>query len=160
MTIWSRYQGTALAESAFYRFVFWYSMRGTPPRDVLRSQHTLFTVRYRCRHGVQLQAAPFDAARAAIADPENYSRTQALGAAMRAAGVEGFEYPSARDVGDGLCGGLFSPQALASRRPETSSDWFCDLRAGVVAFRQRRDPDVHRFALDDFLVAGRLPLPA
>lgn len=151
---------TALAESAFYRFVFWYSMRGTPPRDVLRSQHTLFSVRYRCRRGVQLQAAPFNAAREVITDPESYTPTQELSAAMRAAGVDGFEYPSARDVSDGLCAGLFSPQALASRLPETPSDWFCDLRADVVAFRQQRDPHVYRFALDEFLVAGRLPLPA
>ncbi|MFN2328930.1 MAG: RES family NAD+ phosphorylase [Chromatocurvus sp.] len=151
---------STLAEAAYYRFVFWYSMRGEPPRSVLRSQHTLFTVRYRCRHGVRLQGAPFTEAQTVISGPETYAETQALGSAMRAAGIDGFEYASARDTRGGLCAGMFSPLALASRQPESSSEWFGELRATAVAFRQQRGREVHRFAVDDFLVAGRLPLPA
>lgn len=151
---------SALAESAYYRLVFWYSMRGTPPRNVLRSQHTLFTVRYQCRQGVQLQAAPFDAAQAVMTHAEHYTETQALGSDMRASGVDGFEYASARDAKGGLCAGLFTPLALASREPESSSEWFCELRATAVAFRQQRSHDVQRFAVEDFLVGGRLPMPA
>lgn len=149
-----------LAESAYYRFVFWYAMQAPPVRDVLRSQHLLFSVRYRCARGVKLQTFPFDALRAVITDPTNYAETQALGSAMRVAGVDGFEYPSARDVSGAVCAGLFNPRALISRRPDTSSAWFCELRAGGVAFRQQRGSDVYRFALDDFLVGGRLPMPA
>src|SRR5690606_8663914 len=32
--------GAVLAESAFYRFVFWHSMDGTPVKDRIRSEHT------------------------------------------------------------------------------------------------------------------------
>ncbi len=152
--------GVALAESAYYRLVFWHSMQAAPPGDRIRTEHTLFTVGYRSERGLRLQAPPFAAHRAVLAHPEHYAPTQALGSAMRAAGVEAFEYASARDPGQGICVGLFTPRALAQKRPRTASQWICEVDAAEVRYRQFGRTDTHRYALSSFLVDGRLPCPA
>ncbi|WP_348701299.1 RES family NAD+ phosphorylase [uncultured Marinobacter sp.] len=108
-----------LAESAYYRFVFLWSMDGTPPTDKLNSEHTLFSVGYSTAIGVQLQRPPFDEFTAQMVHPRDYSASQTLGSRMRAAGVEAFEYPSARAAGHQLCGALFTPRALADRAPRS-----------------------------------------
>ena len=48
-----------LSESAYYRFVFLHSMEGEPPKTNLRTAHTLFSARYRSKHGIKLQETPF-----------------------------------------------------------------------------------------------------
>lgn len=152
--------GATLAESAYYRFVFWHSMAAPAAGDSIQSQHTLFSIGYRTEHGLRLQAQPFDAHRAALTDPAHYQATQALGTDMRTAGVEAFEYRSARDPAQGLCVGLFIPQALASRSPRDMRPWLCQLSAREVAFKPVGDRAVQSYPLDAFLVQGRLPMPA
>lgn len=152
--------GATLAESAYYRFVFWWSMDATPAGDAIQSQHTLFSAGYRTDRGLRLQDPPFDAHRAALTDPVRYRATQALGTDMRAAGVEAFEYPSARDPAQGLCVGLFTPRALAGKTPRDMRPWLCQLSAREVAFKPVGDRAVHTYPLDAFLVDGRLPMPA
>ncbi|CAM3779875.1 RES family NAD+ phosphorylase [Castellaniella denitrificans] len=152
--------GATLAESAYYRFVFWFSMDAPAAGDAIQSQHTLFSVGYRTEHGLRLQDPPFDAHRAALADPARYQATQSLGTAMREAGVEAFEYRSARDPAQGLCVGLFTPRALAGKSPRDMRPWLCQLSAREVAFKPVGGRAVHTYPLDAFLVDGRLPMPA
>ncbi len=149
-----------LAESAFYRFVFWYSIQADPPAPVLHSEHTLFTAPYRSERGVRLQQPPFASHRELLRDPADYRQTQALGNTMREAGVEAFEYSSARDPEGGSCVGLFTPAPFTRRTPTTMQAWFCELSAGEVAFKPQAGTDVRRFPLEQFLVDGRLPRPA
>ena len=85
---------TMLAEAAFYRLVFLLDM--TDPPDALRSQHTSFAARYRTEHGLRLQNPPFDAFADTLAHRDDYAEPQALGRALRAAGVEAFEFRSRR----------------------------------------------------------------
>ena len=153
-------QRTTLAEAAFYRFVFWHSIQAEPPAPVLHSEHTLFTAPYRSEHGVQLQQPPFERHRKVLRDPADYRQTQALGHAMREAGVTIFEYASARDPEGGSCVGLFSPAPFTRRAPTTMQAWFCELSAGEVAFKPQAGAEVLRFSLELFLVDGRLPRPA
>lgn len=153
-------QEATLAEAAFYRFVFRASMTAPPPADSIRSQHTLWSASYRSALGVRLQMAPFNRHVERITHPADYSATQALGADMRAAGVEAFEYPSARDREHRLCVGLFTPQALAGTRPRSLSPWLCELGAREVAFKPVGGRSIMVWRLEDFLVDGRLPLPA
>ena len=153
-------RGATLAESAYYRFVFWHSMAAPPPRDIIQSQHTLFSVGYRTERGVRLQFPPFDAHRAALGDPVHYQVTQTLGSDMRAAGVEVFEYRSARDPARGLCVGLFTPKALARKSPLDLQSWLCQLTAREVTFKQVGDPAIHAYPIEAFLHDGRLPMPA
>ncbi|WP_368642373.1 RES family NAD+ phosphorylase [Castellaniella ginsengisoli] len=152
--------GATLAESAYYRFVFWFSMAAPPAGETIQSQHTLFSVGYRTERGLRLQDPPFDAHRAVLADPVRYQPTQALGAAMRAADVEAFEYRSARDPAQGLCVGLFTPRALAGKSPRDMRPWLCQSSAREVAFKPVGAPAIHTYPLEAFEVDGRLPMPA
>ncbi len=149
-----------LAESAYYRFVFRYSMGGSPPEGSIHSQHTLFSVGYKTDQGVRLHQPPFDQYQARLTHPLDYADTQALGASMREAGVQAFEYPSARDPARGLCAGLFVPQALAQRRPRDMHPWLCETGAHEVSFKQVGSPRVISYGVGNFLVDGRLPMPA
>ncbi|MCD0502995.1 RES family NAD+ phosphorylase [Bordetella petrii] len=151
---------TTLAESAYYRYVFWYSMDAAPIKAQIHSQHTLFSVGYKTRQGIRLHQPPFDAYRAELAHPAQYQATQQLGSAMRDAGVQAFEYFSARDPAGGHCGGLYTLQAMAHKQPRDMSAWLCQASADEVAFKQVGTREVASYPLASFLHSGRLPMPA
>lgn len=148
--------GTTLAEAAFYRFLFWHGM-SSPPATAITSQHTAFTARYRSQRGLRLQLPPFDRHRQALTDPASYAASQALGAAMRQAGIEAFEFISARDSAAGLNVALYTPKALASRQPMASQRWICQTSAAQVDFLEEATHAVRSFKLEQFLVGGKLP---
>lgn len=154
----------ALAESAYYRFVFWHSMNGEPPKNTLRSEHTLFSASYYSDKGIRLQSAPFDAHLEVIAHPTNYSHTHTLGTAMRNDGVEVFEYPSARARDNvsshAICVGLFTADAFSQTSPLSRQQWFCDVTAEEVTFKGVEDSVIVCFELSQFLQHGKFPMPA
>jgi hypothetical protein len=147
---------TVLAEAAYYRFLFWYGM-SEPPAKKIDTQHTLFAAGYRSDNGVRLQSPPFDAHRALLTDPADYSATQALGTTMREVGIEVFEFVSARDPAQGLNVALFTPAAFTRRQPIMQSAWLCELAAAEVHFREAHSHVTHGFPLGMFLVEGGLP---
>ena len=151
---------TTLAEAAFYRSVFWRSMAAPPVKPAIRSQHSLFSARYQSNRGLQLQLPPFNNFVHELTHPASYSASQQLGSAMRAAGIEAFEYTSARDVKKGDCIGLFSPAALADRQPLETLPFLCVLTANDVSFKSLRSSEIYQFSFDDFAVAGAFPFPA
>ena len=155
----ARTRDTVLAEGAYYRFVFWSGM-ATPPPAPLDTRHTLFSVAIGTRRGLQLQHAPFEAHAAALLDRRHYGATQALGSAMRDAGIEAFEYRSARDPRRGLNVALFTPDALAAAKPDILDEWLCQTTAERVSYYSRPGGGICEFPLDTFLVDGELPLPA
>lgn len=151
---------TTLAESAYYRFVFWYSMEGEPVKPVIRSEHTLFAVDYGTPRGVRLQQAPFDQLQAQLSHSSNYGETQALGSAMRDAEVEAFEYSSARDPEKGHCVALFTPKPFRQKRPKEMNQWLCELSAREVSFKQLAVNEISHFPLALFLFEDEFPMPA
>lgn len=151
---------TTLAESAFYRFVFWRSMDGDAPKQTLHTEHTLFSVGYQSASGIRLQEQPFCHYQDDIAHPSHYDLSQKLGSDMRAANVDAFEYVSARDQLGGLCGALYTPLAFKQKKPLKKDQWFCELSATQVAFKGVMAKDVTRFDLSNFLIDGVFPLPA
>lgn len=150
---------TVLAESAYYRFVFWQGM-DEPPRAPLRTQHTLFGARIRARRAYALHLPPFDAHRAELTSRSEYSATQALGRALRDAGADAIEYVSARDAQAGLNVALFTPAAFAQPRPTFKQEWLCETRPEMVSFYARGDAGLQTFPLSQFTVDSRLPMPA
>ena len=150
---------TVLAECAYYRFVFWSGMAAPPPAP-LDTRHTLFSVSIATSHGLKLQHAPFDEFAAELGDRRFYGATQALGSAMRDAGIEAFEYRSARDPQQGLNVALFTPAALGSPKPDILDEWLCQTRADRVSYYSRPGGGVLEFPLETFQVDGKLPLPA
>lgn len=150
---------TALAEAAYYRFVFRDDMAQAP--HGLDSRHTLFEAHYRTERGLRLHAEPFQDWQAVLTHPSDYGPTQRLGAALRDNAIAAFEFTSARDPRGGHNVALIEPDALVSTRHLRPSGWFCRTDAEAVTFSKRATPgEVLRFALTDFLVDGSLPRPA
>ena len=79
----------------------------------------------------------------------------------RPAGVQAFEYRSARCPDGGSNVALYAPQAFAETRPRNLTPWLCETTAAYVAFKHAQAPDQPRlFRWEQFLVQGRLPQPA
>jgi len=151
---------TTLAESAYYRLLFWYSMDAAPVKQTMRSEHSLFSAQYQSPRGIKIQKPPCSEYETQLAHPQQYTQPQLLGSAMREAGVEAFEYRSARDPHKGICVGLFTPKALRHRRPQEMTHWLCEISATEVAFKQVGQTNVFQFVLETFLYQGKLPLPS
>lgn len=149
----------ALAETAYYRLVFWSGMAEPPPADKLTTEHTVFGVSYETPKGIQLHKQPFDRFESELTRPDEYVATQILGAHMRDSDVQAFEYRSARDTEQGLNVALYTPNAFASKSPEWQQAWICETRAGMVSF-YNKESGPFGFAREQFLVDGQLPIPA
>lgn len=150
---------TCLAESAYYRWVFFTDIQTPPPS--IQSQHTMYQAQYRSEQGLRLQHPPFEQHRDALTHPSNYQSSQTLGTHMRKAGIEVFEYPSARDVEGGNNVALFTPAALNSTHAEKQRAWLCTTSVNEVLFSYKgRPPEVHRFPVEDYLDNGVFPKPA
>ncbi len=150
---------TVLAEAAYYRFVFWLGM-SVPPSGKLDTQHTLFEAAYQTKQGYRLQEMPFSRYQAELTHPSDYSSSQQLGSLMRNAGMQAFEYVSARDPQGGINIALFTPEALASNKPISQEPWLCELSAERVTFRAVHQQAGYAFLLEQFTVSGCLPWPA
>lgn len=147
------------SEVAYYRLLF---LEGTHAElGVVATQLTAFTARVRTLCGVDLSAPPFDRFRGDIASPKSYVESQALGTAMRAAGVEAFRYPSAR-AADGVNVGVFTPAAFIRGRPRNLQTWHCTAMRDRVEMSKRDyfERASFSFARSRFLEDGRLPAPA
>jgi hypothetical protein len=156
----SRRLPTLLAEVAYYRFVFWSGMREPPPSGLLRTQHSLFRAQLKAPRGARLQGPPCANHEAMLRHPSDYGPTQQLGSALRRAGVDAFEFVSARDQQRGINIALFHPGVLTSRQPRDLRRWFCETRAEQVSFSPEASSELYRYALQDFLIDGELPRPA
>lgn len=151
---------TAMAESAFYRFVLWEGMATPPPSGRILSEHASFEARFQVQKGVRLHLPPFRE-HAALLDLQDYSVTQGVGSAMRDAGVEAFEYRSARCPQGGINVALFVPSAFTEKRPRNLMPWLCETTSEYVAFKHAQVPDSPRiYRREQYLVDGRLPHPA
>lgn len=166
---------TALAETAFYRLVFVHDTQMPFPKPV-RSQHTIFEVTVKTSSGVRLQSSDWRDVRDQLVSPVDYRFTQAIGTEMREAGVEAFQFISARAVQAGMRSlddqskdyvginwGLFRPGAFHKAKPS-------NLRPMIVVTTKEKvsiivtEPDGSSTALEfpatHFVVSGRIPRPA
>lgn len=150
---------TVLAEAAYYRFIFWHGMAIAPAGRYV-TQHTLFGAAYQTQRGLKLQVPPFASQRDALTDPNDYRQTQQLGSALRADGIEAFEFESARDPDHGINVALFSPAALAQAAPTFLEAWLCETSGTEVRFYAHHGAGIYDFPVGLFQVAGKLPQPA
>jgi hypothetical protein len=151
---------TMFAEVAYYRLVFLDGSRAD--LGVVTTQLTAFSVRAHSSRGIDLVAPPFEAHRRTIASPVRYTATQALGAAMRSAGVELARYPSARDPDGGVNVAAFSPAVFGAARPRGLETWHCTATRQRVELAKRDyfGRETFAFPREAFLVNGALPAPA
>jgi hypothetical protein len=160
--IWygSETRETAFSEVAYYRFVFREGTRAD--LGVISTPLTVFRTKARSDRGVDLTIPPFDAYRRTIASRMRYDASQALGAAMRTAGVELFRYHSARDPKGGVNVGAFTPEVFGRARPRDLETWQCVSTPEMVEFTKRDyfGREVLTFGRELFVVDGKLPAPA
>jgi hypothetical protein len=153
-------QRTAFAETAYYRLLFVEGSAATlTPLDL---ELSVFRVRIKTARGVDLTAPPFALHEGTLSSKSRYEASQAVGRAMRAAGVEAFMYRSARDSAGGTNVGLFSARAFAERKPSAVETWWCRVERERVEFAKKSHfrRDSMAFSREEFLVRGRLPSPA
>lgn len=150
---------TVMAEAAYYRFVFWQGMQ-TPPTSPIRSQHTLFSACYATDHGLKLQEGACRKQRDTLTNHADYRATQQLGSDMREAGVEAFEFPSARCPDSGINVALFTPATFTWDKPKEMQSWLGETDAETVIFSQAQTRLLYRFPIETFFVDGKLPWPA
>jgi hypothetical protein len=152
-------QRTACAEVAYYRLVFLEGSAAAP--GPLRTSLTAFTVRFGVRTGCDLTSGCFAAHDATIASRTSYTETQALGTALRDAGVQAIRYPSARDTGGvNVC--VFTPAAFGRAEPRELHVFHCTATREAVEFVTRggRRRQTITFPREHFMVGRRLPAPA
>jgi hypothetical protein len=161
--IWygSRELMTCFAEVAYYRLLF---LEGTSAQlGTVTVELTAFMAAIRAPAAVDLTRPPFRAFEREISSKSSYASSQRLGADMRAAGVGGFLYLSARAPRRGINVGLFTP-SFASKRPGRSETWTCSADRTKVELSQKSLARTHlsrvRFSREQFLVLGELPSPA
>ncbi|GAA3969979.1 RES family NAD+ phosphorylase [Allohahella marinimesophila] len=165
-----------LAEIAYYRCLFLADIK-VPFADGLTTQHLLFSAKYRCARGVQLQTDSWGDLHSELTSPVDYSRTQSLGSEMRENSVEAFEFLSARGLQaelselpytaeqgyTGINVALFVPQALAKPKPHSQQNMIVTTSPEKVQLLLESHDGRHQpFSFDSacFLVEGVLPTPA
>lgn len=81
-------------------------------------------------------------------------------AAYYRAGIEVFEYVSARDPDAGINVGLFTPLVFARPAPVFQEAWLAEVDGERARFRAVHGKEVHDFPVGCFLVDSRLPQAA
>ena len=116
--------GTAVAETAFHRLLFFVDSPGMPWPDNA-GEFTAFSVRYRTAAGLDLAAPSLDRDRAVWTHPTDYGPCQDLAVSARDAGGQVLRYPSARDPapGGGTNLALLTCRAFGAPQPVERQTW-------------------------------------
>ena len=149
---------TVLAESAYYRLIFWHSMEGSPCKDKINTEHCLFNVNYQTDMGINLTAPPFSGYKNQLSHSSDYHQPQTLDSEMRQVTIQAFEYFSARC--NGICIALFTPKPFVQQKPQDSIQWLCQVTATQVSFKRTDGDKVYKFPLELFTEDNILPMPA
>jgi hypothetical protein len=126
---------TAMAEMAFYRWLFFAEAPGMRlPANAL--EHTAFTVQVGAARALDLTAPPLDRDNAQWSHPTDYAACHELADRARQAEIEVIRYRSVRDPQRGMNLAVLTPAVFVSA-PESPQSWslFVTARA-VQAFRE------------------------
>ncbi len=154
----SRSRLGCLLEGAYYELVF----QGGPEKPFPRSaamRKTLFHVNVRTELGLQLQQQRSKALQRCLRDPVDTRFAQDTGQRMREAGIEAFEYHSARSDDAVVQFGAISC-CVFQGTPFDQVDVQVESQAEDVAFRCLDDNSVWHFQRGQFEVDGVLPEPS
>jgi hypothetical protein len=122
---------TAIAELAFYRFIFFSHAPGAslPVNPV---EHTAFRVPCRTSRLLDLTAPPLVSDRALWTHPTDYKACQDLADAARRANIEALRYESVRDPEARANIALLSPMTFAKQEPDRTQTWRIFVRTETV----------------------------
>jgi len=146
---------TAIAETAFYRLLFYAESPKTPwPANA--GEFTAFSVRHATALGLDLTARPLVAGRSVWTHLTNYEPCQALADAARSVGIEMLKYESVRDPSQGTNFAILTCQAFASDAPIDRQTWRIQLGPnGVQAVCEFPDARLE-YARDVFTADPRI----
>ena len=153
----SRSRFGCLLEGAYYELVF----QNGPERPFPRSsamRKVLFHVEVHTSRGLKLQNHGGKALQTRLRDPIDSSFCQGIGRQMREAGIEAFEYHSARSVEDVIQLGAISC-CVFTGTPFDQVDVQLEANELEVSIRCLDDNTVHHFRREQFEVNGELPQP-
>lgn len=132
---------TAAAELGYWRWKFLHD--ATELERLAPVAHTAFSAKI-STSAVDLREPPFDEDAARWQHPYDYVPTQALGRAVRDAGIGGILYWSVRDPEPAWCFALLSPSGFAGKQPEPGGQtWYLAVSRQEVSWR--RDIESMRF---------------
>lgn len=151
---------TALAETAYYRLVFWLGMTAPPPSNKFVTQHTVWGANYLTAKGAALHRPPFDDYQQHITAPDSYQASQSLGSELRNFGTEAFEFTSARDVDKGINIALFTSRVFRTQQPSFQQQWLCETNSTNVTFYLTGQQGIFSFHCQQYKVGDQFPLPA
>jgi hypothetical protein len=150
---------TALAETAYYRFVYMLGPE-TPYEHPISNQYSSFSVNVRSDKGIFLDQPPFSKYESILISPSSYKETQQLGSKMRDSEVVIFQYTSARDKNKGKNTALLSPTAFQSKVPGQINTWLCQTSIEEVGFMEKEGQQRISYLQKDYWVDNIFPSPA
>lgn len=150
---------TALAETAYYRFVYMLGPE-TPYEHPISNQYSSFSVKVRSNQSIFLDQLPFSNYESILTSPSSYVETQQLSSNMRESGIDMFQYISARDKNKGKNVALFTPGAFQSKVPAQMTTWLCQTSLEDVGFMAKEEKQRISYAQKDFCVKTTFPSPA
>ncbi len=154
----SRTREGALVEGAYCGQVFWSGMEEQPARPIRREQ-ALFSVLIATGRGLWLQTLGDGAFQSLLRHPSDYGPTQRIGRQLRQRGIEAFEYHPARSRDPLVQVGVLA-EAVFRSTPFDQVEITAEIGGAGVTFLCHDDGRLHGFAIDLFLMQGRLPEPA
>ncbi len=154
----SRSREGCLLEGAYYELVF-QSGPEKPFPSSASMRKTLFHVHVRTERGLQLHRQRSKPLQKRLRDPVNTRFSQASGRCMREAGIEAFEYHSARSEKEVVQFAAISCCVFQST-PYDQVEIQVEANHAEVAFRCLDDNSVWRFERAVFLIDGVLPAPS
>jgi hypothetical protein len=154
----SRSRYGCLLEGAYYELVFQDGLEQPFPRSSAMRK-TLFHVEVSTARGLMLQKQGNRSLQARLRDPVNSHFCQEIGQQMREAGIEAFEYHSARSEEDVVQLGAISCCVFAST-PFDQVGVQVEASREEVSFRCLDDNTVHHFWRHRFEINEELPQPA
>ncbi|ARS29286.1 RES family NAD+ phosphorylase [Sphingomonas sp. KC8] len=127
----SEHIATALAETAYWRLLFFSRSPGfTPPTTVV--EHSAFTVPVNLARAIDLTDTRWLAHAARWNDPVDYAACQQLATQARQIGAQGLVYTSVRDPGRRRNLALFDPTGFAAPAPNIETTWHFRYEDGVL----------------------------
>ncbi len=162
---------TALAETAYYRFLF-FSHITSPYNAPVDSEHTAFSVLLQSTACLDLCSPDFHSVRGYVTDKANYRYCQSIGDwAINHHKVDLIRFESARAVtkidtktstkamqavNANLA--VADPNVITSKKPRSQESWLCRTTPERVSFSSRSAARPLIFPIAGFLVNGVLPM--
>ena len=140
---------TALAECAYYRFLFLDDMK-EPYLESIRSEYCLFSALVASENCLDLTSSTYTALASQIKNPINYGYSQAIGHwAFERGNIEIIRFSSARQEG-GVNIAVANPNAMRSKKPSNQERWLCLTKPESVSFSSRGSEISYLFPREKF----------